>query len=78
MSDIFDIAIIGAGPGGMSAALEAAQQGASVAVLDRKATPGGQIYRDVTQSPLLDPSVLGSEYTEGAELVQAFLEAGID
>jgi thioredoxin reductase len=78
MSNIFDIAIIGAGPGGMSAALEAAQQGASVAVLDRKATPGGQIYRDVTQSPLLDPSVLGSEYTEGAELVQAFLEADID
>ncbi|MGH0002762.1 FAD-dependent oxidoreductase [Pseudovibrio ascidiaceicola] len=78
MSDVFDIAIIGAGPGGMSAALEAAQQGASVAVLDRKATPGGQIYRDVTQSPLLDPSVLGSEYTEGAELVQAFLEADID
>ncbi|WP_109315428.1 NAD(P)/FAD-dependent oxidoreductase [Pseudovibrio ascidiaceicola] len=78
MGDIFDIAIIGAGPGGMSAALEAAQQGASVAVLDRKATPGGQIYRDVTQSPLLDPSVLGSEYTEGAELVQAFLEADID
>lgn len=78
MSDIFDIAIIGAGPAGMSAALEAAQQGASVTVLDRKATPGGQIYRDVTQSPLLDPSVLGSEYTEGAELVEAFMEADID
>ncbi|WP_041769253.1 NAD(P)/FAD-dependent oxidoreductase [Pseudovibrio sp. FO-BEG1] len=78
MTEIFDLAIIGAGPGGMSAALQAAEFGASVVVLDRKATPGGQIYRDVTQSPLLDPSVLGVEYTEGAELVNAFLEADID
>ncbi|WP_208978488.1 FAD-dependent oxidoreductase [Pseudovibrio denitrificans] len=78
MTEIFDLAIIGAGPGGMSAALQAAEFGASVVVLDRKATPGGQIYRDVTQSPLLDPSVLGVEYTEGAELVNAFLAADID
>ncbi|SDQ24181.1 NAD(P)/FAD-dependent oxidoreductase [Pseudovibrio sp. Tun.PSC04-5.I4] len=78
MSDVFDIAIIGAGPAGMSAALQAAQSGASVIVLDRKATPGGQIYRNVTDSPLENPSILGSDYTDGEKLVRAFLSADIE
>ena len=41
MSERFDIAIIGAGPGGYSTALRAAQLGLKVALIERDATLGG-------------------------------------
>ena len=39
------IAIVGAGPAGMAAAIEAARTGLVVHLYDENATPGGQIYR---------------------------------
>ena len=42
-----DLAIVGAGPAGMAAAVEAAEHGLSVAVLDDQPEPGGQIYRGI-------------------------------
>lgn len=42
---MFDLAIIGAGPAGMSAALAAADNGLSVVVIDEQQRPGGQIFR---------------------------------
>ena len=68
----YDIAIIGAGPAGMSAAVTAAEAGASVVVLDDKPKAGGQIYRNVTNSPLTQPELLGEDYLKGAALVEAF------
>ncbi len=72
MSTSFDIAIIGAGPAGMSAAITASENGASVVVLDEKAACGGQIYRNVNNSPLENPEILGSDYTKGGQLVNEF------
>lgn len=46
-----DVAVIGSGPAGMAAALEAASAGCSVTVLDSYATPGGQFHR--TYAPRL-------------------------
>ena len=43
-----DLAIIGAGPAGMAAAVEAADLGLSVAVVDEKPAPGGQVFRSRT------------------------------
>lgn len=40
-----DLAIIGAGPAGMSAALQVAEAGLSVTVIDEQARAGGQIFR---------------------------------
>ena len=40
-----DVLVLGAGPAGMSAALEARAQGLSVLLLDENAAPGGQVYR---------------------------------
>lgn len=40
-SPVFDIAVIGAGPGGYSCALRAAQLGLRVALVERDARPGG-------------------------------------
>ena len=72
MQNSFDIAIVGAGPAGMAAAIAAHDTGARVVILDDKAKAGGQIYRNVTSSPLKNPSILGPDYLKGRPLVQAF------
>jgi sarcosine oxidase subunit alpha len=40
-----EVAVVGAGPAGLSAALAAAESGARVVVLDRDARPGGQLVK---------------------------------
>lgn len=48
MSDVprpVDLAIVGAGPAGISAAVEATARGLSVLVLDENAAPGGRIWQ---------------------------------
>ncbi|MRI33852.1 FAD/NAD(P)-binding oxidoreductase [Endozoicomonas sp. OPT23] len=72
MSSTFDIAIIGAGPAGMAAAVTASKTGVSVVVLDEKSSAGGQIYRKVTSSPLENPEILGPDYIKGKALVEQF------
>ena len=47
-----EIAILGAGPAGLSAALAAARCGKSVIILDDNPRPGGQIWRDGPQVSL--------------------------
>lgn len=68
----YDIAIIGAGPAGMSAAITATKSGARVVVLDDKPRSGGQIYRNVDTSPLVKPAVLGEDYLKGSHITAAF------
>jgi NADPH-dependent 2,4-dienoyl-CoA reductase/sulfur reductase-like enzyme len=41
----FDVAVIGAGPAGIAAAVRASESGARVALIDDNAAPGGQIWR---------------------------------
>ena len=43
-----DVAVIGAGPGGIAAAVGAAERGLRVVVVDRGQEPGGQIWRRKT------------------------------
>ncbi|MFI8823369.1 FAD-dependent oxidoreductase [Streptomyces sp. NPDC053431] len=49
-----DLAIVGAGPAGLAAAVTAADLGLSVVLLDAGARPGGQYYRH--PAPELDPT----------------------
>jgi len=42
-----EIAIIGAGPAGLAAAIEAAKAGAKVALIDENAKPGGQLFKQI-------------------------------
>ncbi|MFI1935937.1 FAD-dependent oxidoreductase [Streptomyces purpureus] len=44
-SDLYDVAIVGAGSAGLSGAVTAAELGLSVALLDTSAQVGGQFYR---------------------------------
>src|SRR5581483_699041 len=40
-----ELAVVGAGPGGVAAAVAAADRGVATAVIDAAAQPGGQYYR---------------------------------
>ena len=73
-----DLAIVGAGPAGMAAAIEAAEHGLSVVVLDDQPEPGGQIYRGIERAGPKLVAVLGDEYAAGRALAGAFRTAGID
>lgn len=73
-----DLAIIGAGPAGMAAAVEARRLGLSVAVLDQNPAPGGQVYRAVESAGRGARSILGADYGAGAELVRDFRRSGAE
>lgn len=42
-----EFAVVGAGPAGLSAAIEAAKAGARTAVIDENAKPGGQLFKQI-------------------------------
>lgn len=73
-----DLVIIGAGPAGMSAAIEARKHGLDVLVLDRQPEPGGQIYKSLGSAPANRRAFLGKDYTEGLELVRQFAACGAE
>ena len=43
----FDLIVVGAGPAGLSAAIEAAEKGMRVIVFDENAKPGGQLFKQI-------------------------------
>lgn len=43
----YDLMIVGAGPSGLSAAIEAAKRGLQVAVFDENEKPGGQLFKQI-------------------------------
>lgn len=70
-----DLVIIGAGPAGLGAALEASALGMRVLVLDEQPAPGGQIYRGISTAPAAHKWRLGSDYAHGQGLTEAFAAA---
>ncbi|WP_320188843.1 FAD-dependent oxidoreductase (plasmid) [Agrobacterium rosae] len=75
----YDVAIVGAGPAGMSAAIRLRELGASVVVIDEQPSPGGQIFRGVERnvsSPLFP--ALGTDYKKGQALTAAFRSSGAE
>ena len=43
----YDLIIVGAGPSGLSAAIEAAKKGLNVLVFDENEKPGGQLFKQI-------------------------------
>ncbi|MFK0099566.1 FAD-dependent oxidoreductase [Streptomyces sp. NPDC091040] len=69
---MFDLAIVGAGPAGMSAALTAADQGLTVIIIDEQQRAGGQIFRQPPETftgSLLRPT---AGYGWATELIGRF------
>ena len=70
--------IIGAGPAGMSAALEAIRLGISPLVVDNRPEPGGNIYAYLgsNQSKInARMQIFGPDYAKGGQLLDAFWKA---
>lgn len=63
-----DVIVVGAGPAGMSAALAAAEAGASVIVLDEYAKPGGQFFKRTGDGFSTAPKHLTREHARGEAL----------
>jgi thioredoxin reductase len=70
----YDLVIIGAGPAGMAAAIEASAGGLRALILDDQPAPGGQVYRHVLQNAVRREasSYLGGDYWSGQALADAF------
>ncbi|NYT26306.1 FAD-dependent oxidoreductase [Alcaligenaceae bacterium] len=79
MKENIDLFIVGAGPAGMHAAIEARSHGLSVVVADDQPAPGGQIWRAVERRADQDiGGILGEDYQSGAQTVRAFRACGAD
>lgn len=72
LAESYDLVVVGAGPAGLSAAARAAELGVDVLLVDENPTPGGQIYRAITTTPIGDRDVLGADYWRGADIVARF------
>lgn len=73
-----DVAIVGSGPAGLSAAIEARAAGLSTVVIDEQQAPGGQIWRGLDAADAHSVRVLGDAYAKGAEVLQRFRESGAE
>ncbi len=70
-----ELVVIGAGPGGLSAAVTAASMGANVTILDQNSQIGGQIFRQFEQGfEITDAEALGKDYQKGRDLFARFKE----
>ena len=68
-----ELLIIGAGPAGMSAAIEAVKAGVKVTMLDENSLAGGQIFRQFHDGfHVTDPKALGHDYKRGQTLISEF------
>ncbi|MCK5424194.1 MAG: FAD-dependent oxidoreductase, partial [Emcibacter sp.] len=76
-----DVIVIGAGPAGMAASIEASRHGASVLLLDEQPTLGGQIYRNIEKTSANNPAefkLLGPDYQIGLELAHSVKNQNIN
>jgi NADPH-dependent 2,4-dienoyl-CoA reductase/sulfur reductase-like enzyme len=71
LDQVLDIAIIGAGPAGLSVAEALAGQGLALAVIDEQPQPGGQVYRRAGEQDPLVAKALGRDYQAGGAWLAA-------
>ena len=76
LRDTYDVAVVGAGPAGLAAAANCARAGLMTVLFDEQASPGGQIYRAISATPLKRDTIFGADYWLGAKLVRDFLASG--
>lgn len=67
---MFDLAIVGAGPAGIAAALAASAAGARVVVIDEQRRPGGQIFRQPPREFVGSKSKFSAGYPWAYDLLE--------
>jgi len=75
MADQVEVAVVGAGPGGLCAALAAAQAGAAVTLIDGYTRPGGQYFRQVAAELHVNRPM--RHQSEGQDLWEKVSAAGV-
>lgn len=71
-----DVLIVGGGPAGLTAAAVAAESGVDVLLVDERAKPGGQYYKQPAAGTRIDPDRLDGQYREGRALIARFAASG--
>jgi NADPH-dependent 2,4-dienoyl-CoA reductase/sulfur reductase-like enzyme len=71
-----ELAVIGAGPAGMAAAVLAAELGVATVLIDENPSPGGQIYRGIDRPRRSSP--LGADFLSGRPLAAALQASSVD
>jgi NADPH-dependent 2,4-dienoyl-CoA reductase/sulfur reductase-like enzyme len=65
-----ELVVVGAGPAGLCAAIEAARAGVRVVLVDENSRPGGQIFRQLPGSfRALNPARMGADFRRGRALL---------
>lgn len=77
-SDSYDVVVIGAGPAGLAAAATTAEAGLSTLLLDENMGPGGQVWRAIASTPVVDRGTLGADYWAGEDLVREVRASGAE
>ncbi len=75
----YDLIVVGGGPAGLSASIEAAKRGLSVVVFDENAKPGGQLFKQIHKffgSKEHKAKVRG--FRIGQELLKNAADAGVE
>jgi NADPH-dependent 2,4-dienoyl-CoA reductase/sulfur reductase-like enzyme len=73
-----DLLVVGAGPAGLGAAIEAAKRGAKVLVVDENARPGGQLFKQIHKFFGSKEHMAGTRgFTIGQKLLQEAKEYGV-
>ncbi len=76
---VFDLAVVGAGPAGIAAVLEATALGLDCVLLDEQPAPGGQVFRNA-EAAAAGPAAgaLGTSCAKGAALAAALRRSVVD
>jgi NADPH-dependent 2,4-dienoyl-CoA reductase/sulfur reductase-like enzyme len=77
LAPAYDLVVVGAGPAGLSAAIEASSHGLAVLLADENESPGGQIYRAVDRASDGDLARMGPDYAAGRMLIERFQRADL-
>ena len=75
----YDLIIVGAGPSGLSAGIEAAKRGLKVVIFDENEKPGGQLFKQIHKffgSKEHRAKVRG--FVIGKQLLEEAAEVGVD
>jgi NADPH-dependent 2,4-dienoyl-CoA reductase/sulfur reductase-like enzyme len=76
---VFDLAVVGAGPAGIAAAVQGTALGLDCVLLDEQHAPGGQIFRNVERAARGPAAgALGASYRKGAALAGALRDSSVD
>src|SRR3954469_1428169 len=76
-SSPYDVLVIGGGPAGLAAAVEAVGAGLSVCLVDERPTFGGQIFKQPGRGfRVTSARALGHDYARGRRLIEAAERTG--